>query len=50
MRNNTMQTLQLDKKIDSMIENLSHDFPLDQKSRITWRDIQGLTWLFEDDF
>jgi hypothetical protein len=43
-----MQTFQLNKKIKSLktqteIKNLNH-------SCISWRDIQGLSWLLADDY
>ena len=43
-----MQTLQQNKEINSLkkqteMKNLN-------KTSISWRDIQGLTWLLEDDY
>ncbi|MFB5606493.1 MAG: hypothetical protein ACE5RI_01175 [Candidatus Nitrosomaritimum yanchengensis] len=43
-----MQKLQLEQKIDSKTED--HNLNLENTSQITWRDIQGLTWLLEEDY
>ena len=43
-----MQTLQLDKTINSLKKQT--DMKNLNKTCISWRDIQGLTWLLADDY
>ena len=45
-----MQTLQFDKKID-VITNSENSIPISEEdSRITWKDLRGLSWIFEEEY
>lgn len=44
----SMQTLKLEQKIDSKPKD--HKLNFEKKSQYTWRDIQGLTWILEEDY
>ena len=41
-----MQTFHLDQKIETQSSN--HNLVTEKVSRLTWRDIQGLTWIEDD--
>jgi hypothetical protein len=41
-----MQIFQLEQKTNS--EPKDQKSKLEENPQITWRDIQGLTWMFED--
>ena len=41
-----MQIFQLEQKTRSKPEDQKSK--LEENSQITWRDIQGLTWIFDD--
>jgi len=43
-----MQTLQIDTKIDKKPKTTYLGTKSDNTSKITWQDIQGLSWIFEE--
>lgn len=45
-----MQTLQFDKKIDIITNSEKPIRISEEDSRITWKDLRGLSWIFEEEY
>ena len=45
-----MQTLQMDEKLNTQATFETKLLESDQNSKITWKDLRGLSWIFEDEF